>query len=262
MTENGWLDGLPEELRALAAAKRWDGPAAALESYRQLERLMGADRAGRALVLPARDDDADGWRAVHARLGCPESPDGYALDMPDDMGTDDAVAEFRALAHDAGLSQAQAQRLTGWWRGRLDAALAAHAGARQTADRDAETALRARWGGDYDRRRADAARALARFARGLEGADGMAELEGLAGRPAALAMMADVGAALGEDGFAGGGHDGGFAMSADEARRELETLQRDKGFMAAFLDANHPDHARQVQRARRLNRLAAGLEPD
>ena len=55
---------------------------------------------------------------------------------------------------------------------------------------------------------------------------------------------------------------GAFEMSADEARRELDQIQRDKTFMAAFLNRDHPDHQRHVLRARRLNRLAAGLDPD
>jgi len=92
--------------------------------------------------------------------------------------------------------------------------------------------------------------------------DGLAELEALVGRPAAMSMLAEIGAAIGEDGYPGGGHDTDFALSPEEARAELEQLQRDRAFMAAFLDADHPDHQRQVLRARRLNRLAAGLEAD
>ncbi len=257
--EAGWLSGLPEDLRALAAAKGWDGPAAAVESYRQLERLMGADKAGRGLLLPKDPDDAEGWRAVHMRLGCPETPEDYALDLPEGLDADAAVAEFRGLAHEVGLTLAQAKRLTGWWRGRLEAALAAQQAAEGRTARDAEAALRARWGEDYDLRRADAERARRRFSRG--GGEGLGALEDVAGRPEAMAILAEIGAALGEDRYAGGGQDG-FAMSAEEARRELDGLQRDRAFMAAFLDKDHPDHERHVLRARRLNRLAAGLDPE
>lgn len=260
----GWLDDLPEDLRGFAAAKAWSGPAAAVESYRQLERLLGADKAGRGLVLPKDDDDTEGWRTVHERLGCPETPEDYALDLPEGVSADEAVAEFRSLAHDLGLSLAQAKRLTGWWRGRLEAALAAQAEAAGRTARAAEDDLRARWGGDYDTRMADAERARRRFVRddGADGGAGLGDLEAVTGKPAAMAMLAEIGAALGEDRHAGGGHDGGFALSPEEARRELEQLQRDRGFMGAFLDKDHPDHARHVLRARRLNRLAAGLDPE
>ena len=257
-----WLDALPEDLRAFAAAKNWADAGAAVESYRQLEKLMGADKAGRGIVLPKDADDAEGWRAVHARLGCPDAPEDYALDLPDGADADDLVTEFRRLAHDLGLTMAQAKRLSGWWRGRLEAAVSAQA-AERTAEatrqaRSAEDALRDRWGGDYDQRRADAERARRRF---LGGADAEA-LDDLAARPEVMAMLADVGAALGEDRFPGGGADTGFALAPDEARRELDALQRDKAFMAVFLDQDHPDHRRHVLRARRLNRLAAGLDPD
>lgn len=254
-----WLDGLPEEMRGYAAAKGWSDPGAAVESYRQLERLLGADKAGRGLVLPKGPEDVDGWRAVHARLGCPEAPEDYALDLPQGLDADEAAAEFRALAHELGLSLAQAKRLTGWWRGRLESAMAAEQARAARGSREAEEALRARWGEEYDLRRADAERARRRFSRG--GGEGLGELEAAMGRPAAMAMLAEIGAALGEDRFAGGGQDG-FAMSPEEARRELELLQRDNGFMTMFLEKDHPEHERAVLKARRLNRLAAGLDPE
>ena len=50
------------------------------------------------------------------------------------MRTDDVVAEFRTLAHDMGLTHAQAKRLTAWWRGRLENVMAAHDGARRKTD--------------------------------------------------------------------------------------------------------------------------------
>src|SRR5690606_12217572 len=88
VTATDGLDGLPEEARAEAAAEGWGGPAAAVESYRQLERLLGADKAGRGLVLPKGPEDVEGWRAVHARLGCPEAPEAYELDLPETVAAD------------------------------------------------------------------------------------------------------------------------------------------------------------------------------
>lgn len=259
VTATDWLDGLPEEARAYAAAKGWGGPAAAVESYRQLERLLGADKAGRGLVLPKGPEDVEGWRAVHARLGCPEAPEAYELDLPETVAADQATAEFRSLAHELGLSLAQVKRLTGWWRGRLEAAAAAGQARSARGAREAEALLRERWGEEYELRRADAERARRRFTR--RGDEGLADLEALMGRPAAVAMLAEIGAALAEDRFAGGGETG-FAMSPEEARRELEALQHDNEFMAGFLDRNHPDHRRHVLRARRLNRIAVGLGPE
>lgn len=47
--------------------------------------------------------------------------------------------------------------------------------------------------------------------------------------------------------------------NAEEARAELERLQRDRVFMKAFLDTEHPDHQQCVLRARALNRAALNV---
>ena len=57
------------QLGELVKAKGWKGPADALLSYQNLEKVFGADKAGRTILAPQSDDDADGWR--HADLGWP-----------------------------------------------------------------------------------------------------------------------------------------------------------------------------------------------
>jgi hypothetical protein len=59
--EQEWYSGLPEETRGLAEVKGWKSPADAIQSYANLEKMLGADKAGRGLVMPKEDADSTEW---------------------------------------------------------------------------------------------------------------------------------------------------------------------------------------------------------
>ena len=139
-----WTADLPEDARGFVKNKGWAKPADLLDSYRHLERLVGAER----LALPRDENDRANWERVWNRLGRPEKPEGYKLPLPE-KGGDKALAKaFAARAHDLGLTAKQARGLTDWWnadgQGRARPGRAPEAGARGGGNRDA--AGRARHG--------------------------------------------------------------------------------------------------------------------
>lgn len=110
----GWQTALPGDLKDLAANKGWKEPADALKSYKHLEGLLGADKSGRGLVLPKDENDAEGYARVYKALGRPENADGYGLgEMFSEQLIDSKVmAAMAGAMHEAGLSKAQAQKLS------------------------------------------------------------------------------------------------------------------------------------------------------
>ena len=50
-TQETWYSGLPEETRGMVEIKGWKGPEDAIQSYANLEKMLGADKAGRGLVI-------------------------------------------------------------------------------------------------------------------------------------------------------------------------------------------------------------------
>lgn len=77
-----WYNGADAELVGHIQTKGWHeltpdkAALAAIAAHREAERFIGVP-ADRVLKLPAGPEDADGWRAVHNKLGVPEKPDGY-----------------------------------------------------------------------------------------------------------------------------------------------------------------------------------------
>lgn len=101
----GVFSSLDADMRAFAENKGWhkdQNPiGAVLKSYRELESRLGG-----ALPLPA-EGDARGWRKLYSRLGMPDSPEAYALNLPEEHNPD-VAGKVRELFHFAGLTQAQA----------------------------------------------------------------------------------------------------------------------------------------------------------
>lgn len=235
---------------ALVASKGWKSPADVVKSYAHLERLVGADR----IAVPKAGDD-EGFRAAMRKLGAPEEAKGYQLALPkgipDGWYRQDAAESFRALAHKAALTPAQARVLHDGWVGTLMDAEQRQAVATHQAQARLEQDLRAQWSGAYDQKLELARRAARHFGDATE----LDALEGAIGSPALLRLFARIGEHFGEDTLVGQGG-GRFAVSAGEAREEIATLKHDPDFMAALANDGHLGHADAKAKWRRLHETA------
>lgn len=109
-----WLPQADADTVGFVQNKAWQGPGDAITGYRNLEKLLGADRAGRTVVIPADANDAAGFEAMYTKLGRPGNADAYQLPVPQGASPDfgkSAAAWF----HKAGLNTAQAQTIAGAW---------------------------------------------------------------------------------------------------------------------------------------------------
>lgn len=74
---------------------------------------------GNAIRVPGKDATEEEREAFLNKLGRPEKPDGYDFKPPEDLPENlpydaERASSFRALAHKAGLTQAQAQAVHDW----------------------------------------------------------------------------------------------------------------------------------------------------
>lgn len=79
-----WYGELPAEradLREWVTNKGFKDPLSALDSSFNLEKLVGFEKAGRTVVLPKDDQDAEGMKAFRTKLGVPETAEAYELPM-------------------------------------------------------------------------------------------------------------------------------------------------------------------------------------
>lgn len=74
---------------------------------------------GSAIRVPGKDAKPEEVQEYLNKLGRPEAPDKYEFQVPKDLPEEvpydaDRATEFKQLAHEIGLTQAQAQRLHDW----------------------------------------------------------------------------------------------------------------------------------------------------
>jgi hypothetical protein len=217
-------------------AKGWDSPAAAVLSYANLETAFGADKAGRTILAPKDENDAEGWNAVYGRLGRPETPDGYELAVSE--GSDGAyLKDMLPAFHELGLTKRQAQALV-----ERNNAVLAKLGesddlafkAKSEAD---YAALQNEWGQAATTNEELARRAVAQFGSkaGLD-ADGLQALEAAIGTGAMLKLFHAIGASFAEGTFkSGDGVQGGGVLTPDRAKAEIARKNADPEFLSRYL---------------------------
>ena len=156
-----WAKDFSPAAQNVIAAKKWEKPEQAVESYANLEKLLGGDK----IALP-KDADDPAWSGVWKKLGALDKPEEYAGLVKPVEGAPELdegfVGAMSTLAQKANLTPAQ-------WKTMVEGYQALSAAAvNDQADADAEAAaalerdvaaLKSRLGKDYDAYVADAQRA-------------------------------------------------------------------------------------------------------
>ena len=203
--ETSWRDSLDDDLKSWA--NKFDSPAAALKSHRELEK-----RLGKSVVMPGEDAKPEEIQAFRKKvLGTPDSPEDYKITLPehvpqevrDNPLSDPMVKEFVEQSHALGKSPDQVQA-------DLDLFYKAMGSLQEQAEQQAAKraqegidALKQEWRGDFEPNTVYAQRAVKQF-----DTDGQfkefLETETIGGipvgnHPAFARFFAKVGRALSED---------------------------------------------------------------
>ena len=233
-----WLSTLPEDQREYVGKKGWKGPDDALKSYRHLEELLGADKAGRGFLLPKDDEDKEAYEKIYAALGRPEKPEDYGLKelLAGQAYSEDFSSAAAAVMHAAGLSKKQAHLVTL---------------AYQEEYRKAAAALEKTWeeGRAFLKAKGDPAELeAARRAYRISGAtvEQMAWMERQIGPVVLTKLLANIGRKLMEDRQPGGAEGQGELISLESARNKVDQLFADPNFYKRYMDGE-PDANRQIE---------------
>lgn len=223
---SGGADGgapwYPEAQKTYVEGKGWKTPADVLTSYTALETLMGADKAGRTVVLPKDANDLEGTKLFRAKLGVPESPDKYELQAPPGQGGGDLVKEASAWFHEAGVPKAAAQAITAKWNAHIEGLIkAAQDKAKGESHAELEK-LKGEWGPQFDQNAEYARRFLK--AAGWDDAK-MAAYEATFGTATMLKDFHEWGTKIGEAGFVAGDHKGGFTPAKAAIQKQIDELR-------------------------------------
>ena len=224
------------EDKTWAESKGWKpdtSPAIIADSYKNLEKLFGADKAGRTVLLPKDATDTAAADAIFTKLGKPADVSGYEISLPD--GADPTFANTaKEVFLKNNLTATQAKGVTDWYRAmELD---------KQQADekfvKDEETALRTEWGDKFDTNR-ETARAATKAA-GMTDED-VEKMVGAIGPAKASKVLEFFGrnyVEAGPPGEAGRGAPGFSNVTPASAQQRIDQLWTDPNFMQRY---NNPD---------------------
>lgn len=244
------------QLGELVKAKGWKGPADALLSYQNLEKVFGADKAGRTILAPKSDDDADGWSAVYNRLGRPETPDKYGLPVPE--GDDGSFATAAApVLHELGLTTRQAKGLAEWWNKASAARVEAEGESFSKASEAEYASLRGEWGAAASQNEELAKRAVLKFSKEAGLDEGSFDaMERAIGTAKVMKLFHAIGAQFREADFVASDAPSSGALNPSQAKNKVASMFADKEFMARYMHQDQRIRQSAIEEMMNLNRMA------
>ena len=248
--QNDWRDSIPEDIRGHRSLSHITDVGALAKSYVHAQSMIGADK----VVIPGKHSTPEEWNEVFAKMGRPETPDGYEINTSGNGTIPEMADWYRQTAHELGLNNRQANELFERYNQFADQMNAAIQVDPQQYQAQTEAMLRSEYGEAFDERIENANALVAQFA----GADAtealLADGTRLGDNPAFIKFTMDISQfiseRMGEDQLEGMKVSGGRTTA--DAIQELSEVQA-KG--TPYWDNRHPDHDRYVQKAAELNRL-------
>lgn len=217
-----WLEALPADLKSLPSLTKFKEPAALAKSYVELEKNFGS-----ALRPPAADADQKTLDAFYRQLGRPNTPEEYDLSKPDDVPLDEETEKrIRTQAHRMGLTSRQAQEMVNAYASEVREAV----GIRKSEVEKADSALKEKWGGNYDRNTAIVGRTLTHIDPEGSLANELART-GLGNHPGMIDLFLNYGKLLVEDGLIVG--DVGGITTRESAKERIAEIRADPKYSAS-----------------------------
>lgn len=194
-----------------------------------------------AVKIPAPDAPPEAWNAFYEKLGRPADSTAYTLS--EEAQANPIMTGMREVAHQAGLTPSQWEKLRDGYNSGIEAQNAAH----QERHRAAVADLKAAWGGAYEQN----VSRIERTIKQLGGDEALASVvdRGLGNDVPFIKMMHTVAKVLRDEKIVTGDLPG--IPTPEATKAEIEKITGS----AAYLDGRHPDHESLVARVRTLYEL-------
>lgn len=214
------------------------------EFYRKLEKIPGVSR------IPDFSD-AEQADSFYRKLGRPDTPDDYKLEVPEDLEINkEVLTDFKGRAHKLGLTNQQTNALVNYEIERSQ-----NLAAQQAQQVEAsEKMLREQWGGEYNTR-LQAAKQMVKVYEDKYGEVVTDLMKGPAGNnPMLINMLADMAHTVKESGHEDLRSVGKFGVSAEEAKLQISEIRNNRAH--PFNNPEDPAHKQAVSKVDRLYELA------
>ena len=228
-----------DEVKSYVQAKGFKDAEVLADSYRNLEKLMGAPK-DQLLRLPTEEGSPE-WNQVFERLGKPKDPNGYKIEAAKDVpGAGEFAQWAKENFHKANLTESQAKTLyeayNGFAKGELTKQEAAFAAAQKA---EFET-LKAEWGNAYEQNINIAKQGAKQF--GVDEAK-LNAMQKVMGYKETIKFFQNIGSKLGEASFVEGISGGAGRSSPEVARAQISQLLADPAFSKAYANGGAKEKA-------------------
>lgn len=257
--QTSWLDGVQDPTtKAWAESKGLQNGSFenVLGSYHNLEKMVGADKAGRTVTLLGDDATPEQKAEFYTKLGRPSEAKEYGVALPEGVTDDTRLNLMRDKAFELGISDAQ-------FKGLAEADAAYISMATQNINdeakisvADATAALKKEWGAAYDLKVAGIDIAAQKL--GFDTAQ-LNALRTSMGPVEAMKFVDGLNTKMGDHDYDSGEGIMPNHKTPEQAKTELSELSMNKEFMDAWLEKSHPGHKAAVEKKSSLARLASGI---
>jgi len=243
---------VPENMRAEPVLKNFNSFEGMVKSLIHSQKTMGADK----VAIPNSNFTDEDWKQFHAKIGVPETAEGYEFKKPENVSfEDDFFKAYKENAHKLGLMPKQAEALSNWFSERTLEAQDSLDKQSTLQKTEAVDGLKKEWGLAFDKKVADANLFLTEFANEEEMV--FIKKAGLANEPHMVRLFSRAAEkTLGEDKLKGEGQ-GPVGITPVEAQQKINTYMQDMN--SPYFNKTHPNHEVAVKEVQELhNQLAAG----
>ena len=236
-----WKEAIPEDLRNDPNISKFTELEALAKSYINATRMIGQDK----VAVPNNNSTDDQWNEVYNKLGRPESPDKYKLEVKSDVVPldDGAIKSFAENAHKLGLNNKQAQGILEFYKESMEGSIQQSRVDTETAQANTEAQLRKEWGRAFDdniKRAGAVAKAnINPQILDMELKDGTR----LGDHPEVIKGFANIANLLSEDKLVGTESEN--VSQGVDYQSEINKLVNDRS--GPYWNKSHPDHDKVVQ---------------
>jgi hypothetical protein len=244
-----WKSSISEQYRTNPNIEKFTEIDALAKSYINAVSMIGSDK----IPLPNKNATEEQWNEVYNKLGRPESPDKYKLELKTEAAAVDenVIKGFAENAHKLGLNNSQAQGILEFYKQTLESGAKDMSITMESAQANAANELRKEWGKSYDENIQKAA-SIAKTYLGSDVLDTqLRDGSRLGDNVKVIKAFANIAGLLSEDKIVGAGSDN--ITKARDIEAEIKEITNNK--KGAFWNRMDPDHEKTVAHVLALREL-------
>ena len=247
-----FLDTLPEDIRGEPSLKNFTNSGDLAKSFIHAQRMVGMDK----IPVPGKHSTEDDWQVIYDRLGRPSDPNEYAFENSSFQADDPGVAEFKKVAHAAGLNPSQANKIMQFYDGLQQSSAETVTANEQKVREESELELRKDFGLAFDRKVQQADDVFQKFFPNEMKDVKLANGNLLGNEPIFIKALAKLADNFSEDSIQS---ENDLTLTPDDAQKEIDKLMSPG---TPYWDKKHPGHQAAVEEVAMLQNMKHGIIPE